>query len=370
VTARIQRGRFSDASTSAAALHRALHQWWETTWKQKRAAAETAQQRWTDQLRQFGLSYLEPASNLTQRLLDSEQLRRDGLWADSFNQLEEIQAEFESWSAELALVPPAEKGVWQNSLGMRFVDVDGLRVSIWETRVMDFARFGKETGADHRFMWVREGKAGGPTHPVVSVTRIDALRFCEWLTEREQALGILSPTQRYRLPTDVEWSRMVGLPEEPGDSFAERSLLVWDHFPWGTEPRRTTTSGNYHTWLNATKENLFAPAGPDVPMDPFHSTAPVASFPPNAFGIYDLGGNVWEMVTDGWTKDWDPELPRVIRGGGWRTMSLEHMRSTYRMIIHFDNLEIGFRCVLSDSNSPNQWSMQNQQTRDVTQENK
>ena len=55
------------------------------------------------------------------------------------------------------------------------------------------------------------------THPVVRVNWEDATAFCEWLTQKEIAAGQLEEGQRYRLPTDLEWSIGAGLPDEGRD---------------------------------------------------------------------------------------------------------------------------------------------------------
>ena len=103
-------------------------------------------------------------------------------------------------------------------------------------------------------------------HPVVNVTHDDAAKYAAWAGKR--------------LPTEAEWER------------AARGGLERQSFVWG---------------------DVFAPLGEDVWManiwqgvwpyentkeDGFAATAPVKSFPPNAFGLYDMAGNVWEIVAD------------------------------------------------------------------------
>ncbi len=107
---------------------------------------------------------------------------------------------------------------------------------------------------------------GREDHPVVNVTAEDAAAFAEWAGKR--------------LPTEAEWER------------AARGGLVRMPYVWGEE---------------------FAPQGEDVSManiwqgvwpyentgeDGFVATSPVRSFPPNAYGLYDIAGNVWEIVAD------------------------------------------------------------------------
>jgi len=136
---------------------------------------------------------------------------------------------------------------WKNSLGMVFVPVPGTKVlfCVWKTRVRDYAAYAQANpGVDSSWKkpefpdkdWKDSGFQQGSMHPVVKVNWDDAHRFCAWLTKQEQASGILGQNQRYRLPTDAEWSVAVGLPDEGSGTpieKAERSkgTLV---FPWGT----------------------------------------------------------------------------------------------------------------------------------------
>jgi hypothetical protein len=182
----------------------------------------------------------------------------------------------------------------ENSLGMRFVPMadSTLLFAVWETRERDFAAFATANGRE----WNNAG--AGSTHPAVNVTWHDARAFCEWLTTRERASGWLKPHQRYRLPTDREWSLAVDLPHEEGDTPAKRHGAIRDHYPWGRAwiPHG---SGNYHQ---------------EWDLDFYERTAPVGSFLRNVNGLYDLGGNVWEWVEDAW--DHGSEL-RTLRGGSF-----------------------------------------------------
>ena len=152
---------------------------------------------------------------------------------------------------------------YENSLGMKFVPVAGAGVlfSIWETRVQDYEVFVRESGHDME----KPGFDQGPTHPVVNINEADALAFCGWLTQAERKAGRLNADQSYRLPTDEEWDAAVG----PGE------------FPWGDTWPSPNGAGNYDSSLK---------------VDNYDATSPVGSFAANRYGIYDLGGNVWERV--------------------------------------------------------------------------
>jgi hypothetical protein len=104
-----------------------------------------------------------------------------------------------------------------NSLGMVFVEVPRMAVafSMWETRIQDYAVFVAE--GHWARLWTRKPDfPQGTNHPVVNVGWEDAKNFCVWLTKREHDSGHLKKHQVYRLPTDREWSAVVGLPREIG----------------------------------------------------------------------------------------------------------------------------------------------------------
>jgi formylglycine-generating enzyme required for sulfatase activity len=213
---------------------------------------------------------------------------------------------------------------------MPFVPLPGTRLlcSVWETRVRDFEAFVRATGHDAGrtmfivqsnrweeragFNWQNPGFAQGPDHPVVGVNWHDAVAFCDWLTATERAAGLLTPTQRYRLPTDLEWSRAVGLTNEPGSTPQQRFVQVPHLYPWGT---------------NATPSRHAANLGPVFDVDPFERTAPVGTFPPNALGLHDLAGNVIEWCDDAWDT---PPRYKVLRGSGWHTDCASCLLSSYR----------------------------------------
>lgn len=221
----------------------------------------------------------------------------------------------------LVLGPPVNAQRWTNglnSMGFVRVPVPGKNVlfCVHETRVQDFRVFAKEKDMS----WQPEASppAGPQTdvHPAVNVSWQMAVDFCVWLTDRERAAGRLAAGQRYRLPTDLEWSAAVGLRVEQGATPAERGTNSYkgiyvspfksDEYltPWGQWSRDKPPppgAGNY---------------GPDVGADAFAGTAPVGSFKTNQFGLYDLGGNAWEWCEDRLSAG---SLGHALRGGSWRT---------------------------------------------------
>ena len=237
-----------------------------------------------------------------------------------------------------------------NTLGMKFVPVPGTKVlfSIWETRVRDYAEFARMNEVDNS--WTKQQFNGVPVgrepeHPVYWVTWDEANAFCKWITDKDSAGGKLPKGAKFRLPSDEEWSRAVGLTSEQGGSPAERNQRNKVDYPWGIGFPPRGKAGNY-------ADTTFHEKFPSVQdqwledyADGFATTAPVGSFPPNEFGIYDLGGNVSELCEDWFDAS---QKEHSVRGAkfnlaSWRSLlssSRHHVLPTFRAFAG------GFRCVL------------------------
>jgi eukaryotic-like serine/threonine-protein kinase len=235
---------------------------------------------------------------------------------------------------------------WENSAGMRFVPLgQDLMVSIWETRVRDYQSFMSDIGPEkHRAAFFPQSQ----DEPVVNVSRRDGQEFCKWLTEKEREDERIAQTHLYRLPTDLEWSRMVELDEQEGLSPNWRDARKQVLYPWGTAWPPIPQSGNF--------ADMTAARTPGVSIDRtiwdyddgFAFTAPVGSFPPNPLGIYDLSGNVQEWVEDEFSKLGDNPLG-VLRGGGWNSYQSENLYSGSRNAAPptYQDAIYGFRVVLA-----------------------
>ena len=231
--------------------------------------------------------------------------------------------------AEMQLIAAATKDApWANSLGMKFVPVARTPVlfSVWDTRVQDYTAFATAT----RQSWTKPSFAQEATHPAVNVSWSDAQAFAKWLTEQERREGKLPTTASYRLPQDWEWSVAVGLNEARGGTPKDKDEKIKDVYPWGTQWPPPSGAGNYSPSLN---------------VDSFVNTSPVGSFAANQFGLYDMGGNVWQWCEDFY--DGSSGL-RVLRGGSWYNRTPQGLLSSDRFGIDPDcrSVNFGFRLVL------------------------
>jgi formylglycine-generating enzyme required for sulfatase activity len=276
------------------------------------------------------------------------QLVRLGMDASGDSNIGKLMAQLDrkGWLTATAAPLTATAALWENSLGMKFVSVPGtqVRFCIWKTRVQDFEKFVAATGYDATSgmyslrsdgwnqrgdTWKNPGFAQGPTHPVCGVNWDDAQAFCKWLTDTERQEGGLKEGQSYRLPTEVEWSQAVGKGK----------------YPWGDEWPPPEGAGNY---AGEEVSNADWPsAWPTIQgyRDGFARTSPVGSFKKNAYGLYDMGGNLWE-----WCGDWydSNQTDRVMRGSSWMTIPqglLSSLRCHELPVTR--NNAYGFRVVLA-----------------------
>jgi formylglycine-generating enzyme required for sulfatase activity len=234
--------------------------------------------------------------------------------------------------------------MWTNSLGMVFKPVPGTRVLFnrYDTTVEDYRAFVQATGRKQiggiaaiavkinstgrqtlawpinpSLSWENPGFTQGPTSPAVGVSWDDAIAFCAWLTQKEQTEGKLEPKQIYRLPTDAEWTTAAGTHK----------------YAWGDAWPPPAGSANYADECFAA--SLPGHDWPSIPgNDGYARTSPVGSFAANQYGLYDMGGNVWQWCMDwylasmnstevragypAFNKDGGGHTLKVLRGGSWR----------------------------------------------------
>jgi serine/threonine protein kinase/formylglycine-generating enzyme required for sulfatase activity len=239
---------------------------------------------------------------------------------------------------------------WRNSMGMLFLPLGDILMGAHETRRRDYMEYAKEANARRPMNFSEQVKAGAV--PVVGVDRVEARGFCDWLTKRDRELGLIGKTDRYRLPTDEEWSRAVGLPLERGKDPAERNGRIRGVYPWGYEwppPKGidnfADASGSVSQGLQAIITNY---------EDNFSALAGVMATRPSKKGYFGLAGNVSEWVdsdyvaANGKTTDKAASMG-TVRGGNWRSANADELLSSARMALPVDTKRdsIGFRIVLA-----------------------
>ena len=235
---------------------------------------------------------------------------------------------------------------WQNGMKMKFEPVSpDLMGSVWETRVSDYHTFLNETKREQP---PRPDFPQDPDHPVVNVSREDAVAFCEWLTRREFDDERIAQSHHYRLPTDKEWSIMAGLGDEEGDGPGQRDANKRTIYAWGAKWPPPNAVANYADATAAalpgvTSERVI----PDYD-DGFPHTSPVGSFSPNELGLFDISGNVQEWVSDDISATATSPLG-VVRGAGWNTFIRENLLLGWRNPVPptIRGSFYGFRIVLS-----------------------
>ncbi len=158
---------------------------------------------------------------------------------------------------------------------------------------------------DPKYTWQNPGFEQTDEHPVVNVTWNDAVAFCQWLSRKEG--------KTYRLPTEAEWE------------YACRAGTT-TRYQVGEDPEGLAVVGNL---ADGTAHEKFPDWVAIAARDGYVFTAPVGRFTPNAWGLLDMHGNVWEWCSDWYAKDYygrsaaedsggpDPASLRVLRGGGW-----------------------------------------------------
>ena len=226
---------------------------------------------------------------------------------------------------EMALIPAGnfmmgasdaqldEKPVHIVFLGAFYMDVH-------EVTVGQFREFVNQSGYKYRGNWDWVAwNSPGDEYPMVYVRWNDAAAYAKWAGKR--------------LPTEAEWE------------YAARGGLRGKQYPWGDE-------------ISHDNANYKGTGG----KDKWDKCAPVGSFEANGYGLYDMGGNVWEWTADWYGEDYYSKSPaknplgpstgslRVFRGGSWGGLGGD---ASYllRVAFRFDidptvwSIDLGFRCV-------------------------
>lgn len=170
----------------------------------------------------------------------------------------------------------------------------------------------------------------GPRNAVDNVSYAEAEQFCQQVTLLLRKRGLIEPTETVRLPSEAEWEYCCRAGSESLYSF-------------GDDPAELDDYGWHH--------------GNAAGNDP-----PVGAKQPNAWGLYDMHGYLWEWCADYWNASHEGAAPdgrarrgrgdarkRVLRGGSWKD-SPERLYSSSRRSAYVTTRDdaLGFRCVLSE----------------------
>lgn len=224
----------------------------------------------------------------------------------------------------------------------------------------------KNWSSTQGYLFDNEGSGKATNHPVQTINWYDMVKWCNARSQMEGRVpsyytdaalsqiykgGQVEPYVKwnagYRLPTEAEWEK------------GARGGASGHRFPWTNTDTITHSQANYYSdssfSFDVSPTRGYNPAFNDGVM-PY--TSPVGSFAPNAYGLYDMAGNVWEWCWD-WAGNYpntlvtDPRGPdtgstRVGKGGNWNFYA-EHCRAAYR----YGNpptdtaSNIGFRCAMT-----------------------
>jgi formylglycine-generating enzyme required for sulfatase activity len=198
-------------------------------------------------------------------------------------------------------------GVHEVTIGQyrRFVEATGYKTSA-ERNPRGCCGYDKEHNRvelSPRFSWKHPGWEVNDHHPAVNLSWDDAQAFCAWLSKKEG--------KKYRLPTEAEWEY----------TCRAGTQTAYHH---GNDPEALAKMGNV---ADALAKKMFPHWDCLAGSDGFLCTAPVGSYQPNAFDLYDMHGNALEWCQDyfwhyGPEAERDPQGPpfgflRQQRGGGW-----------------------------------------------------
>ena len=245
-------------------------------------------------------------------------------------------------------IPNADVSWFENETPRHTVYVDAFYMDAYEVTNAQYKKFVQATGHSEPVGLVLEGNTlrsdlnlkpwnsknyNGDNQPVVCVTWEDAKAYAEWAGKR--------------LPTEAEWE------------YSARGGLASKRYVWGDDWPPPKNSGNF-------ADETFKKAFPSLKIingynDGYAYTAPVGSYKPNSYGLYDMAGNVWEWCADWYGKNYyvnspksnpkgpDSGVHRVLRGGSWCNHHTDLIRVVKRYLDgppdagHY----VGFRCVVS-----------------------
>ncbi len=225
-----------------------------------------------------------------------------------------------------------ERGIFTDEEPIHTVTLDAFYMDVYEVtnaRYQECVQAGACSAPSESKSYTRDSYYGSSQfadYPVILVSWDDAKTYCEW--------------RGARLPTEAEWEK------------AARGGVEGKLYPWGD-----VFDGSRVNFCD--KNCSFDWANQDFD-DGYADTSPVGTYAPNAYGLYDMAGNVYEWVADWYAADYyagspadNPKGPasgeyRALRGGSWlNSGNLVRASSRYWYDPANRNDLIGFRCAFS-----------------------
>jgi formylglycine-generating enzyme len=210
----------------------------------------------------------------------------------------------------------------------------------------------RDWAATRGYADLNTGDGKGADHPVQTVSWYSCVKWCNARSEKDERdpryytdealtqvyrtgnvdeVFVKPAASGYGLPTEVEWM------------YAARGGVSGARFPWGTDTITHEQANYFSIDTYAYDISLTRGHHPTYAVGDPPYTAPVGTFPPNGYGLYEMAGNVYE-----WCWDWAPVgINRVLRGGmfngyaengcviGWRSYTTPDVRA----------ISFGFRTV-------------------------
>jgi len=245
--------------------------------------------------------------------------------------------------------PDSDREAAENEKPQHKVQVlNAFKISRYEVAFAEYTRFAMLT---NRPLPSDSGFGAGERQrlPVINISWRDAVDYADWLSEQTG--------KHFRLPTEAEWE------------YAARAGSTATRF-WGDDPAQACQYANVFDKRNQQEIRRSFNVSPSLAThhnceDPYFALAPIGSFQPNAWGLFDMLGNVWEWVADcphqnyvdapnQANRAWGPEnhgdcSKRVVRGGSW-FVTVRDVRSAERSSDQTEDRGsgLGFRLVQDD----------------------
>lgn len=179
----------------------------------------------------------------------------------------------------------------------RMVNLEGKRaIGAFPVTVNDYEQCVRAGACEKR----DTAEFGGDKYPAINVSWSDAQKYTQWLSQRTR--------QKYRLPTEAEWVAAVEEGRYVGEGKARQAV-----------PYVECRSGNGYDRSAAIVAAF--PWRESACNDGFPQTSPVGVFLPNAIGMYDWAGNVWQWTSTCADPKKQPCEKYVLKGGSWASPS-------------------------------------------------